>query len=99
MLDETLRLELRQPGVDGPGRRCVHPEEAILEQADHLVAVARLVAQQLQQVEPQCAVLEDGRHTDCRASTASEPETVRPRSCPLPSPTDPRTRRTPGRVS
>ena len=68
--DQALGLQLGQPRVDGAGGGRVQALEALLQQPDHLVAVARRLVQQLQQVEAQAAVGEDGRHVrapSCRS--------------------------------
>ncbi len=60
--DQPLLLQLGEPRVDGAGRGRVQALEALLQQADDLVAVARGLVEQLEQVEPEPAVAEDGGH-------------------------------------
>ena len=45
-----------------PGEGAYRAHEAVLQQPDHLVAVARALVQQLEQVQPQPSVAEHGTH-------------------------------------
>src|SRR6185437_12324764 len=69
--DQAVLLEPGQPRVDGAGGGRVDTHEAILEQADDLVAVPRRLIEQLQQVQPEPAVPEDGAH--CASPVPSGP--------------------------
>ena len=60
--DEAVGLQPGQPRVDRAGGGRVDPEEPVLQQPDHLVAVPRALLQQLQQVQPQPAVAENRAH-------------------------------------
>src|SRR5690349_21004057 len=60
--DQALFLQPGQPGVDRARRGRVHAHEPVLEQADDLVAVPGRLVQQLEQVQPELAVPEDGAH-------------------------------------
>src|SRR5215211_3499406 len=67
--DQPLGLQARQSRVDGPRGGGVEPQEAVLEQPDHLVAVPGALLQQLEQVQPQPTVAEDGTHS-CASGAA-----------------------------
>src|SRR5262249_43823575 len=73
---EALLLEPGQTRVDRAGRGGVDAEEAVLQQADHLVAVPRALLEQLEQVQPEPAVTENGTHSLSPLSSATSPETV-----------------------
>src|SRR5205814_10436675 len=87
-----------QARIDGAGRRRVKAIEAILQQADELVAVTGTLIQQLEQIEPQVAVTEDAAHRAAPTgrSRATFPETVRTVRSASPRPTAPESRRPTG---
>src|SRR5215211_789285 len=97
--DQALGLQALEPGVDGPRGGGVQAHEAVLQQPDHLIAVAWALVQQLEQVQSQPPVAEDGAHTvasGARRSRATWPEVLAARSRPPPAPSRPRAECQPG---
>ncbi len=81
----TLGLHPRQARVDRAGAGRVVPVEPVLQQADQLVAVLGAVVEQLEQVEPQPPVAEDGGHAVLLGAGGPAgrccPRWSRPRAC------------------
>ncbi len=68
--DQALGLQLGQAGVDRARRGGVQPLEAFFKEPDHFVAVARGLVEQLEQIQAQASVGEDGGHVrapSCRS--------------------------------
>ena len=70
--DQALGLQALEPRVDGARGGGVQAHEAVLQQPDHLVAVARALVQQLEQVQPQPSVAEHGTHKRSLGGAAQE---------------------------
>src|SRR5215211_2658457 len=97
--DQALGLQALEPGVDGARGGGVQAHEAVLQQPDHVVAVAWALLQQPEQVQPQPPVAEDGTHrlaSGPRRSRATWPEVLAARSRPVPAPSRPQALYRPG---
>src|SRR5262249_23322663 len=69
--DESFGLHPRQTRGDGAGGGGGGTEEANLQQPDQLIPVLRPFGEQLEQVEPQAAVAEDGGHASSPKSAST----------------------------
>src|ERR687887_782058 len=108
--DQALGLQPLQPRVDGARGGRVQAHEAVLEQADDLVAVPGLLVEQLEHVQAEPAVAEDRAHagspsgspesssgsSEPRRSSATFPEVALATSCAVPAPSRPLTSWRPG---
>src|SRR5690606_989979 len=94
--DQPLGLQAGQPRVDGARGGRVDAEEAVLQQPDHFVPVPRALLQQLEQIQPEPAVAEDGAHSFSPLSSVTSPETVVADREAMPPPSRPDIDRPPG---
>ena len=93
LLDQSHVLEQRQRRIDHARTRRIFAAGQLLDRADEVVAVARLVGDQLQQHEPELAAFEHPPRATAAATTAAPRPRRRSRSGTVPSSPASRARR------